>query len=332
MKRRQFIASGVGMSVVNVASLNPAWAQSAASGFPTKPLRFVVPFAAGGATDAMARMIGERLGKVLGQTVVVENKTGASGAIGANDVAKSAADGHTLLFTISDPLISNTVLVKNLSYDPQKDFRFVASILKSPALLSVPSALGVKNFDEFKKFAAASKSPVTYASWGIGSIGHLAGESLGKELKFESIHVAQRGEAPVLQDLLSQTVNSGFTSAGTAKQHVVSGKLTPIAMMGPNRSSSLPDVPTFKELGIRDPFFDLSVWMSFSVPSKTPDAIVARLTREIEVIGNSSDVTNAIKERGLEPMVAGPGPTQILYNSEFPIITKRLRDLNIEPS
>lgn len=332
MHRRQFIQSTAGLSVAAATPFLSLQVQAQNVTFPSKGLRVVVPFPAGGATDATARLIGEKLSKILGQSVVIDNKTGASGAIGAAEVAKSPADGHTLLYTISDPLISNTVMVKNLQYDPQKDFRFVATILRSPALLSVPTSLGVKNFDEFKAYAAAAGRQVSYGSWGIGSIGHLAGETLGSTMKFSSVHVPQRGEAPVLQDLLTNTINCGWTSAGTARPHVQSGKIVPLAMMGANRSSALPNVPTFRELGVTDNFFDRSVWMAFLVPRATPDAVVARLSTEIQAIANSAEVVGVIRERGLEPMIAGPDRALAMYTEEFPVITKRLRDLGIEPS
>ena len=332
MQRRVFIQSGAQLSVALAAPSVINIAQAQTSAFPTKGLRVVVPYPAGGATDATARLIGEKLAKVLGQSVFIDNKTGASGAIGCAEVAKAQADGHTLLYSLNDPLISNTVLIKNLPYDPQKDFRFVASILRSPALVSVPASLGVKNFDEFKAFVAAGGKQVSYGTWGIGSLGHLAGETLAKEMKFSAVHVPQRGEAPVLQDLLTNTINCGWTSAGTARPHVLSGKIVPLAMMGANRSSALPNVPTFRELGVSDSFFDRSVWMAFLVPARTPDAVVARLSTEIQTIANSAEVVGVIKERGLEPMIFGADRALAIYTEEFPVITKRLQDLGIEPS
>ena len=332
MQRRSFIQAGVQTSVALAAPSLAMYAQAQSAVFPSKGVRIVVPYPAGGATDATARLIAEKLSKVLAQNVIVDNKTGASGAIGTAEVAKAPADGYTLLYTLNDPLISNTVLVKNLQYDPQKDFRFVASILRSPALLSVPTSLGVKNFEEFKAYALASGRQVSYGSWGIGSLGHLAGETLGSTMKFSSVHVPQRGEAPVLQDLLTNTINCGWTSAGTARPHVQSGKIVPLAMMGANRSSALPNVPTFRELGVTDNFFDRSVWMAFLVPRATPDAVVARLSAEIQTIANSAEVVGVIRERGLEPMIAGPDRALAMYTEEFPVITKRLRDLGIEPS
>jgi tripartite-type tricarboxylate transporter receptor subunit TctC len=332
MQRRIFIQTGIQASAALAVPTFALRAHAQTAAFPSKGLRVVVPYPAGGATDATARLIGEKLSKVLGQNVTVDNKTGGNGAIGCAEVAKAPADGYTLLYSLNDPLISNTVLIKNLPYDPQKDFRFVASILRSPALVSVPASLGVKNFDEFKAFAAAGGKQVSFGTWGIGSLGHLAGETLAKELKMNAVHVPQRGEAPVLQDLLTNTTNCGWTSAGTARPHVLSGKIVPLAMMGANRSSALPNVPTFRELGINDNFFDRSVWMAFLVPARTPDAVVARLSTEIQAIANSAEVVGVIKERGLEPMIFGADRALAMYSEEFPVITKRLRDLGIEPS
>ena len=332
MQRRTFVHAGIQSSLVLAAPTLAGRALAQSGPFPNRGLRIVVPYAPGGATDATARLIGEKLSKSMAQNVIIDNKTGAAGAIGAAEVAKAPADGYTLLYSLNDPLINNTVLVKNLPYDPQKDFRFVASILRSPALLSVPTSLGVKNFDEFKAYVASGGKQISFGSWGIGSLGHLAGETLSKEMKFGAVHVPQRGEAPVLQDLLTNTINCGWTSAGTARPHVQGGKIVPLAMMGRNRSSALPNVPTFRELGITDGFFDRSVWMAFLVPARTPDAVVARLSAEIQTIANSADVVGAIRERGLEPMIAGPEQALAMYTEEFPVITKRLRDLGIEPS
>jgi tripartite-type tricarboxylate transporter receptor subunit TctC len=328
MNKRNFLKTSGPLLAMSM--LQPAQAQT--SGFPSKTIRFVVPYPAGGATDATARLIGEKLAKVLGQNIIVDNKVGASGAIGCTEVARAAADGHTLLYSLNDPLINNTVLIKNLPYEPQKDFRFVAQILRSPALFSVNASVGIKNYDDFLKWSQANKKGLTYGSWGVGSLGHLAGETLAQALKIEAVHVPQRGEAPVIQDLLANTVISGFTSAGTAKPHVTAGKIIPLAMMGRTRSSALPNVPTFRELGVTDSFFDRSVWIAFLAPAKTPDAIIQRLSSEIQAIANSPEVLSVIKERGLEPMINGPQQALADYNEEFPVITKRLRDLGIEAS
>jgi tripartite-type tricarboxylate transporter receptor subunit TctC len=302
---------------------------SHAQTYPTKTIRLVVPYPAGGATDFVARLFGERLSKSLGQPVVVDNKAGAAGNIGVAEVAKAEGDGHTLLLSINDPLINNVALFKSLPFDPQKDFVFVGQILRSPALISSSTSSGIKNFADLKRMALPS-AKYSYGSWGVGGLGHLAGESLNRELKAEMVHVPHRGEAPVVNDLLGQNLTIGLSSVATARQHVASGKIVPIAMMGSERSQALPQVPTLKELGLQDPIYLNSVWMALLAPAKTPSAIVQRLGQEMRTIANSPEVRNQLVERGFEMMVTTPEQAQANYKAEFEVITRRIKELGIE--
>lgn len=322
MRRQHFLALAAALMAAPVAFAQPAW--------PSKPVRIVVPYPAGGATDFVARLFGERLSKTLGQAVVVDNKSGAAGAIGVAEVAKAEADGHTVLFTINDPLVNNVALFKALPYDPQKDFAFVAQVLRSPALISASPGLGVRSFEDFRR-AAQPAAKFSYASWGIGGLGHLAGESLNRELKSHMVHVPQRGEGPVVQDLLGNTVSIGLSSVATAKQHVAAGKIIPLAMMGRERSSALPNVPTLRELGFADPLYDASVWMAVLVPAKTPAAVVQRLATQVRTIADTPDVRAQLVDRGFEMMVTTPEQASANYRAEFEVITKRIRELGIEP-
>jgi tripartite-type tricarboxylate transporter receptor subunit TctC len=317
-------------AIVGVALVAAAAAAGAQGSYPSKPIRFVVPYPAGGGTDYVARLIGERLSKSLGQPVVVDNRSGAAGAIGVAEVAKAEPDGHTVLITINDPLMNNVALFKSLPYDPQKDLAFVAQIVRSPALISASTATGIKSFEDFRKMATPG-AKYSYASWGIGGLGHLAGETLNREIKAQMVHVPQRGEGPVVQDLLANTVSVGLSSVGTAMQHVQAGKIVPLAMMGTQRSTALPNVPTMRELGFKDPLYDASVWMAALVPARTPAPIIDRLSAEIRTIGNSPDVRKLLVDRGFEMMVTTPQEAQASYRSEFDVITRRIRDLGIEP-
>jgi tripartite-type tricarboxylate transporter receptor subunit TctC len=310
------------------AAVMPA-ALQAQTNYPTKPIRFVVPYPAGGATDYVARLIGERLSKSVAQPVVIDNKSGAAGAIGVAEVAKAAPDGYTVLITINDPLVNNTALFKTLPYDPRKDLAFVAQILRSPAVISASTALGAKSFDEFRKMASPH-AKLSYASWGIGGLGHLAGESLNRELKAQMVHVPQRGEGPVVQDLLAGTVSVGLSSVATAMPHIASGKVIALAMMGKERSTALPQVPTLRELGFTDPLYESSVWMAALVPSQTPAAVVQKLSAEIRAIADSAEVRKLLTERGFEMMVTTPEQAQQNYKAEFELITGRIRALGIE--
>lgn len=306
----------------------PAFAQAP---WPSKPIRFVVPYPAGGGTDYVARLIGERLSKSVGQPVVVDNKSGGAGNIGVAEVAKAEPDGHTVLVTINDPLVNNVALFKHLPYDPQKDFAFVAQIVRSPALISANTTLGVRSIEELRKMASQGGSKLSYASWGIGGLGHLAGETLNRELKAHMVHVPQRGEGPVVQDLLAQTVSIGLSSVGTAKQHVAAGKIVPLGVMNPQRLQAMPQVPTMKELGFRDPLYESSVWMAALVPARTPAAVVQRLSSEIRAIANTPEVRNLLVDRGFEMHVTTPEQATANYKAEFEIITRRIRELGIEP-
>jgi tripartite-type tricarboxylate transporter receptor subunit TctC len=323
MQRRRFCITAA------AATLAAPWAR--AQGWPSKPLRIVVPYPAGGATDFVARLLAERLAKSLGQPAVVENKAGAAGALGVAEVARAEPDGHTVLMTISDPLINNTVLFKSLPYDPQKDLVFAGTILRSPALISASLAFGAKSFDDFRRLAVP-QAKLSYASWGIGGLGHLAGESLNRELRAEMVHVPQRGEGPVVQDLLAGTVSIGLSSVATAMPHVAAAKIAPLAMMGRTRSTALPQVPTLRELGFADPLYDASVWMAMLLPAKAPPAIVARLGGELRTIAGSADVSKTLVDRGFEMMVTTPEQALAHWRGEFDIVTRRIKELGIEPS
>lgn len=323
--RRPFLLH-VAAAILAVAA-GPTFAQA---NWPTKPIRIVVPYPAGGGTDYVARLIGERLSKALGQPVVVDNKSGAAGAIGVAEVAKAEPDGHTVLFTINDPLVNNVALFKSLPYDPQKDLAFVAQVVRSPTLISANTTLGVKGMDDLRKLGQGGQK-LSYASWGIGGLGHLQGESVNRELKAQMVHVPQRGEGPVVQDLLSNTVSIGLSSVGTAKQHVAAGKIVPLAVMNPQRMSAIPNVPTMRELGFTDPVYQASVWMAALVPARTPQPVVQKLSAEIRAIASQPDVRNLLVDRGFDMHVTTPEQAQANYKAEFEIITKRIRDLGIEP-
>jgi tripartite-type tricarboxylate transporter receptor subunit TctC len=324
--RRAFLLHTLAATLALAAA--PVLAQAS---YPSKPIRFIVPYPAGGGTDYVARLIGERLSKRLGQPVVVENKSGAAGGIGVAEVARAEPDGHTVLITINDPLVNNVALFKSLPYDPQKDLAFVAQIVRSPALVSASPSLGVRSMDELRQRLAQQGAKLSYASWGIGGLGHLAGESINRELKGQMVHVPQRGEGPVVQDLLSNTVSIGLSSVGTAKQHVAAGKIVPLAVMNTQRMSALPQVPTLKELGFKEPFYETSVWMAALVPARTPAPIVQKLSAEIRAIAGTPEVTALMVDRGLEMHLTTPEQATANYRAEFDIITRRIRELGIEP-
>lgn len=298
--------------------------------FPSRPIRIVVPYAAGGATDFVARTVGERLSKALGQAVLVDNKTGAAGAIGAGEVARSKPDGYTLLMTITDTQINNTALYKVLAYDPRKDFIGIAQVVRSPALISTHPGTGIQSIADLQARVAKGDARLSYGSWGVGGLGHLAGETLNRNLKAGMVHVPQRGEGPVVTDLLSGTIDIGLSSVASAMQHVPTGKVVPLAVLGRQRSTTLPQVPTMAELGFKDALYDSNVWIALLAPARTPQATTDRLAKEVHAIVGAADVRNLFVGRGFEMLNTTPAQFAAGYAAEFDIITQRIRELGIE--
>lgn len=303
---------------------------AAQAAWPNKPVRIVASAAPGGASDFVSRLVGDRLSKALGQPVVVDNKAGANGALGAAEVARAAPDGYTLLVTLGDTLINNVAMYKTLAYDPFKDFAYITQAVRSPAVISANTDLPVKNLADLQKLAQQQPGKLSYGSWGPGGLGHLAGEALNRKLNAGMVHVPQRGEAPVMADLLSKTVSLGLTSAGLAKPQVLAGKVTPLAIMGRERSPALPNLPTMREQGFDDPLFDAAVYIAFLAPAKTPEPVLRRLATEIRAILAMPDVQAALAERGLDTMNTTPEQFAASHRAEFDVIIRRMKEFGIQ--
>jgi tripartite-type tricarboxylate transporter receptor subunit TctC len=246
--------------------------------FPSKPLHVVVPFAAGGAVDTVARVVGQRISEQIGQPVIVDNKPGAHGNIGADFVAKAAPDGYTLLLG-ANGLAANMTLSKNLPFDTLRDFAPVAGVGYAPLVFVVPAASPAKNLQDFIAMARSRREPVTYGSAGAGSSGHLASELFHGEAKFNALHVPYKGGAPALTDLMGGRLDFMLLNPIEAAPHVKSGRLRALALSSSKRLDMMPDVPTFKEAGVAD--FSASVWWGFVAPAKTPKEAITKLQSEI---------------------------------------------------
>lgn len=255
----------------------PAQAQTGAA-WPTKPIKLVVGYAAGGATDVIARIVAAELGKQLGQPVLVDNRAGANSNVGAEIVARAPADGYTLyVYTIANTI--NATLYDKLGYDPLKDFEPMGLIAKVPNILVVNPQLPVKSLAEYVGFAKSSPNGITFASAGSGSSIHLSGEIFKMASKAPMLHVPYRGSAPAVTDLLGGQVQSMFDNAPSALPHVRGGKLNAIAITSAQRSPLLPDVPTVAESGF--PGFDVQSWFGIAGPAGTPQAVVQRVNSEL---------------------------------------------------
>jgi tripartite-type tricarboxylate transporter receptor subunit TctC len=296
--RRALLAGAAALSLA--AAATPAFAQAS---YPSKPIRLVVGYAAGGATDVIARLVGQKLGEGLGQTVIVENKAGANSNVGAEAVARSPADGYTVyVFTIANTI--NATLYDKLGYDAQKDFEPVGLIAKVPNILVVNNALPVKTLAEYVKFAKDQPQGITFASSGSGSSIHLSGEMFKMVAKLNMLHVPYRGSAPAVTDLLGGQVQSMFDNAPSAMPHVQGGRLRAIAITSPQRSPLLPEVPTVAESGYAG--FDVQSWFGLALPAGTPHAVVDKLNAELNKVVALPEVKKRLAELGASPASGTP--------------------------
>ncbi|UUZ66424.1 tripartite tricarboxylate transporter substrate binding protein (plasmid) [Polaromonas sp. P1-6] len=277
--------------------------QAQPSAWPAKPIKLVVGYAAGGATDVIARIIAVKLGEQLGQPVIVDNRAGANSNVGAEIVARSPADGYTLyVYTIANTI--NASLYDRLSYDPQKDFEPIGLIAKVPNILVVNPKLPVKSVADYVQFAKGSPNGITFASSGSGSSIHLSGEMFKMVAKLNMLHVPYRGSAPAVTDLLGGQVQSMFDNTPSALPHVRGGKLRAIAITSAQRSPLLPDVPTMAESGF--PGFDVQSWFSLAAPAGTPRPVVERLNTELGKVLAIPDVRQRLQNLAATPEPGTP--------------------------
>lgn len=274
------------------------------SGWPTKAVRWIVPFPPGGAMDAIARSIGEQAARATGQSFVIENKPGAGGNIGAEQVARAPADGHTIMIT-SIGMATNKALYPKLAYDPIKDFAPVSLLAIVPNVLVVNDTLsGVKTASDV--IAAAKQAPgkLTYASAGNGTSVHLAGELFASLAHVDLMHVPYKGSGPALADLLSGQVNMMFDSITSARPQLDSGKLRALAVTTAKRSPALPDVPTMAEAGL--PGYEVSPWFAVFAPAGTPAATVTRIQSVLVEAMKQPAVTERFSSIGAQAIGSGP--------------------------
>jgi tripartite-type tricarboxylate transporter receptor subunit TctC len=274
-----------------------------AQGYPTQQIRLIVPFAAGGGSDILARIIAEPLSKRLGQSIVVENKPGGGATVAADLVAKSPPDGYTWLFTTAGPQITNPYLMAQLPYNPFKDFAPVAMLAKSVNVLVVHPGVPAKNVRELIDYAKANPGKLNFSSSGIGASSHLAGELFKQMAEVDIIHVPYRGTGPSTTDLLAGNVHMAIDSASTLLPHIRSGGLRALGFATLERQPAMPELRTIADTL---PGFDGSSINYISVPAGTPPAIVERLNREIEVVLSDRDTARRMTELAIAPIIETP--------------------------
>jgi tripartite-type tricarboxylate transporter receptor subunit TctC len=287
---------------------------AAAQSYPTKPIRMVVGLAPGGATDIMARTLTPALSEELGQPVVVDNRPGAAGSIGASIVAKSPPDGYTL-FLASSSFTSNAVLEKNSAYDPLRDFTPITNVASGPFLLVVRSSLPVNSVAELIAYAKANPGKLNYASSGIGSTAHLTGELLKRTAGIEMTHIVYRGAGPALADVLAGQVDLMFASIVSSLHHAKSGKLKALAVTSAKRSSVVPEFPTVAEAGV--PGFETIGYFGLLGPANTPPAIVNTVHAAVGRAIRRRDFVERVAADGAEPDGCSPAELRALLERDM---------------
>jgi len=295
------------------AALAASAAAASAQSWPGRPVRMVVPLSPGGFADVPARIVAPRLSTALGQQVFVENKPGAGGTIGADFVAKSKPDGHTLLFTAT-PHVIGAWLYKNLPYDTLKDFAPVALVASGPYVVVVNPQLPVVSIRELVAAARRSPGKIDFASSGNGSAQHLVGALFNTMAGVELNHVPYKGSGPAMQDLLSGQVKVSFAGIPNVMPHVKAGRLRALAVTTPQRSPDLPDIPTVAEAGV--PGYEATLWLCVVAPAGTPGEIVQRLYAELARILQEPEVLQGFRAAGVDPGVLDPQALDAFLRSE----------------
>jgi tripartite-type tricarboxylate transporter receptor subunit TctC len=299
---------------------------AAAQNWPTKPVRIVVGFAAGGTTDVVARIVAQRLGEAWGQNALVETRAGASGMIAADLVAKAAPDGYTLMVTPQTSLAVAPALTGKAPYDPSTAFTPITVIGSTPTLMVVNASFPARTFPEFVELA--KKGGLVYGSGGIGSSPHMAGEIMSAQLGIKMTHVPYKGENPALTDTIAGQVPIMFGNITAALPHVKSGKLRALANTGAKRSPLAPDVPTMNESGLRD--FSVATWFGLLGPAGMPAELSARIQRDVAQVVSRPDLRDKLVELGVDIVASTPEEFTAYLRSEIVRYARVIKEAGIK--
>jgi tripartite-type tricarboxylate transporter receptor subunit TctC len=306
-----------------------ALAATTAWAWPTKPVTFIVPYPPGGGTDVIARIYQEPLSKQLGQPIVIENRGGAGGSVGTALAARAAPDGHTLLFTLSSHSI-NPVIYKSLPFDTERDFRPVSLVASLPQLFAVHPGTPYRTFAELTGFMKTNPGKIDYASVGVGSPSHMAGELLKLKLGLYMVHIPYRGGGPAVAATMAGDVPLLIVSIPAAMSQVRAGRLRPLAVSTRKRTPILPDVPTIAEAtGLKD--YEVDSWYAVFAPAKTPDEVIARMNREIAAVAARPDVKAKLLEQGADGVSSTPEVLGEMVKREIAEWRAVVRHANIQP-
>lgn len=322
--RRRLLAAAAALPALALAQ--------APAPFPSRPIRIIVGFQPGGATDTAARLIGDHMAKLAGQPVIVDNRPGAGGVVAATAVAKAPPDGHTLLLNTSFPVINAQGLFRTLPYDPNRDFAFVTPILAGQVMLCVHRSVPATNLAEFVDYARRTPS-VAIGSWAPGSQGHLGVEAINKRFGLAIPHIAYKGEGPMTQDLLGGQIPAAFGTLFSMLGAVKSGQLRPIAVTDGSRGQRhplLPEVPRFAEQGLDDPVVTLSGWIGILTTGGTPPASVAKLNEWIRSALAQPEIRAKLETFGMEVVSSTPQEFDKSFRAETPLWVKAINDAGVK--
>ncbi|NBX99830.1 MAG: tripartite tricarboxylate transporter substrate binding protein [Burkholderiaceae bacterium] len=299
-----------------------------AQSFPDHAITLIVPNPPGGLVDTSARLLSEPLGRVLNETVIVENKPGASGNTAYQFVAKAKPDGYTLLISYSGYHVGNPALMDKLPWDPLKDFAPIALLTVSTNVIAVHPSIPVNNLKELIAYAKANPGKLNYASQGNGSVSHIGTEIFKQTTGIEMVHVPYKGSGPAIQDVLAGQVQVFITTPPSVMQHVQSGKLKGLAVTGKTRHPSMPNVPTTAEAGL--PSFQLESWVALYAPASTPAPVIAKLSEAVKKGLEQAEVKQRADTAGVEVRYLNPQQMDVLLKKELPYWNKVIKAANIK--
>jgi tripartite-type tricarboxylate transporter receptor subunit TctC len=302
---------------------------AAAQSYPNKPVRIIVPFPPGGTTDIVARAVSDQLTKQLGQPVIIENRGGAAGAIGALEIAKAPPDGYTLGIATVSTHGTNPTTNPKLAYDAIKDFIPITNLADVPNILAVHPSFKANNLDEFLKLVRAQPAKFSYASSGTGGIGHMFGELFKVSTKTFILHIPYRGAGPALNDTIAGQVDMIFDNVPSTLPFVQAGKLRPIAVAAPKRLEQLPNVPTFAEVGLKD--VNILAWYGLVAPAKTPDEVIRKVHDAAVKAIQTPEVRERFRNAGATPAGNSPADYAKQIQSEMETWRRVVRLQGIKP-
>ena len=318
MKKRNFLAAAAALACTPLAL--------AQGSYPSKPITFVVPTPAGGGMDVLARTLADEMSKKMGQPIIIDNRPGAAGMIGAQTVARAAPDGYTVLVTHSGPVLTAPYMFSKVAYDVRRDLAFVTQLCTGQLVLAVnPQKVPATNMKEFVRWAGQNKGKVSYGSYGIGSSGHLMSAYLSGSRQLEMTHVAYKGEAAMAQDLVGGQIEWGIGSVGTLAPFIANGRLRALGVLGDKRPADLPDVPTLAEQGLKDPEFTPLGWVAVLAAANTPAPVLQRLEQETRAAVQTTAMKARFQAFGMEPMGTSSAEFRREYDAQIPMVERLIK-------